>query len=236
MRTILIIVLLLATMLLVRSNGKSSDSQRLMVWQSAVESINERPWFGVGAAGFANAFRRHKPSKFGSEVAEDAHNDILHVFATCGLFAVVLYMAWNMSLFAYAKGPFLGALVAIFVLSKFNPVTLEALVIMAVLGAICLPNDVVCIPTHFRVILATLAVLLVSIVTKIGLADYQARKGRFDLAVVTNPYEITYKTRNFGTLAAIKAHIADIKKYRPDSEYGKQVIEFGSEVIRANAT
>lgn len=253
MRTILIIVLLVTAILSIRGFGIHSDKQRLQIWSVAAESISQHKWFGVGVDGFANPFKRLRPAEFISrtEQCENAHNDILQVLVTCGIAGLIFYALWTIGLFADARGPFLGSLVAVFILSKVNPIQLESLVIMAVLGAICLPNESVMVPGIGRVILATLGVLLASIVGILGYSDYLAKSGKLQLACSINPYEISYKKHLLlgcadifnrsncpderkAVVEIMSKEVDSAIKHRPKSEHAKDVYEFGKQIERVS--
>mgnify|MGYP007071592185 CR=1 FL=1 len=247
MRTILIIVLLVAAMLFVRSNAKDSDSQRMKLWGSAIESINQRPWFGVGADGFINPFKRNYPDFYYREMAENAHNDILQVLVTCGVVGLSIYVAWNLSLFAGASGPFLGSLVAVFILAKVNPIQLESLVLLALIAGIYSNTGLVGVGIGGRVLIAFLGVFVASCGVQLAYADRLASSGHIQKACSANPYELGYKKLFLLKVAEVfnkskcgnekkalldmaEVEVNSAKEHRPNSEVTKDILDFGRQI------
>jgi len=246
-RTILIIVLLVAAMLLIRSKAKDSDSQRMKLWGSAIESINQRPWFGVGADGFINPFKRNYPDFYYNEMAENAHNDILQVLVTCGVVGLAIYVAWNIKLFSQASGPFLGSLVAVFILAKVNPIQLESLVVLALIAGIYSNSDSMVVGMGGRILIAFLGVFVASCAVQLAYADRLAASGHMQNACLVNPYELDYKKRfligvseafNRSKCGNAKMALLDIaagevesaKRHRPGSEVTKDIVDFGRQI------
>lgn len=176
-----------------RSQSSNSDSQRKMIWRAAIDSFTERPYLGVGPDGFAHAFRRHKPTGFGHEFAINAHNDILQVLVTCGAIGLGFYLFFWTNLLISAKGPLLGALVAMFLIAKFNPISLESIVTMAFLCGIYASEESQCIPIFAKCLIVSCAILVAFRLGNMALADYQAKLGNFKLANTLNPYERIYR-------------------------------------------
>ena len=72
-----------------------SDVVRLETWRCAAKAFLDHPWLGVGANGFAGAYRRYKrPVHLTSTHydSSDAHNDWLQVLATLGLAGLAAYL------------------------------------------------------------------------------------------------------------------------------------------------
>lgn len=141
-----------------------SDSGRLAVWKIAVLAGIDKPITGWGPDGFALAIRALKSPALvaaggDSLIQASAHNDLLQAWATTGalglaayvwLWVAVLGVAWNGSKFARViqsawRGTegfrpnqdypaAFGALVALFVVLKFNPVPPTALYIGAAIS------------------------------------------------------------------------------------------------------
>ena len=70
----------------------SSTQQRLRFYNAAIESISERPFFGVGIGNWKlHATEYDKPYMKDYTVPYHVHNDFLEVFAELGFFGVIFY-------------------------------------------------------------------------------------------------------------------------------------------------
>jgi len=71
---------------------------RLISWKSGIEALKERPFFGVGSGNYAYYFDKHFPPIFYSYTAQQtffdhAHNNIVDIAVTTGLFGLAAYLA-----------------------------------------------------------------------------------------------------------------------------------------------
>jgi hypothetical protein len=133
-----------------------SDVQRLETSKTALTAFVRRPLLGFGPDAFVLAFRRFKTDSFvrvtGVTFTEslNAHDDVLQVAATMGLAGLLAYgwLLWALGarLYALARGGQLrgrdaagaSAVLAAFVVAKFNPVSPSVLVLAALqAGPLC---------------------------------------------------------------------------------------------------
>lgn len=137
-----LMILAMACALLVRGR-MTGDRLRLETWASAARIFFSHPLLGVGPENFTDAFRLHRADAW-LGVAESyrmvqnhAHNDFLQVAATMGLVGLAAY-AWMhfeaARAFAKAKRPALGAIVAVLVYGKFDPIPMPALALLALVA------------------------------------------------------------------------------------------------------
>lgn len=80
--------------LLTTGMGKSGNTvaQRLEYWRTTWQTIQERPWLGVGPGNFGENYTRLMPAS-AEEKIKDPHNFALEVWATCGIFALLALLA-----------------------------------------------------------------------------------------------------------------------------------------------
>ena len=74
--------------------GETSNSQRLVIWRDSVESINKRPFLGVGIGNFPVVLKQDiRLAKAGSS----AHNLYLNIAAEMGILALLaaLFLIWK---------------------------------------------------------------------------------------------------------------------------------------------
>jgi O-antigen ligase len=133
---------------LVLARSGANDLGRIEVWKLAARVFHEHPAVGVGPGNFLLAFRAYRTLGLAHIVGlryiqDHAHNDVLHVAATCGIIGLLAYafLWWNAFVAVHKSSsddrPLLRALLlAFFVVSKFNPVAMGAVALMAaVFGA-----------------------------------------------------------------------------------------------------
>jgi len=77
---------------------KASVSIRGYYWRAGADMFIHHPWFGVGPDRFGAWFRTYRdkqyPLKFGYDITSTAaHNVIIQIFATCGIFVGLSYLA-----------------------------------------------------------------------------------------------------------------------------------------------
>jgi len=83
---------------------KQSVAERGDMWRTAVSMIKENPIWGVGIESYGTYFRQFRDLKqslrAGPDVFSDnAHNVVLHLMATGGIFLGALYLAINIGVF-----------------------------------------------------------------------------------------------------------------------------------------
>ncbi len=195
-RVAVFVAVLGAGVMIGRRSYSHADAQRTMTWRAAVSAAIQHPLLGVGPDNFEAAFRKYKPEGFGEEVSADAHNDLLQVMATCGLVGFAAYLYFLLSVGQSIHGVELGAIAALFVGVKFNPVPIEALVLGAVICG--LGTDIKDMKPLPQWVLALPAVAVFALVCRVAVADYNAKDGSYAglvKASAQNPYELSYKTR-----------------------------------------
>jgi len=72
--------------------GATSASARLDYWKAAVQTTEDRPWFGTGPGTFQRPYARLKAPE--SEMARLTHNDYLEQFSDSGIPGGAAYLAW----------------------------------------------------------------------------------------------------------------------------------------------
>lgn len=126
----------------------ASDSARLAMWSSALGAARRAPWLGSGPDTFEALLRRSRSDDFirvlGPNAGQaHAHNDLLQALTTMGLagLAAYLWLAWALALLAWRsrgdvhRAAAAGALAALFVQAKVNPVPLPGMVLAALCAA-----------------------------------------------------------------------------------------------------
>ena len=210
-----LVATLMASIVLNRRPLGISDRQRVMTWQTALKAIKTHPsalWLGFGPESFDNTFRLNKPSEwtdyFGTDIADDAHNDFLQVLVTCGVLGVISYLFFLLKIARSLDGPKLGAMAALFLCIKLNPISIEMLVLAAIITS-C--GNKIILPTWARAAFVGIAFVIFGIAGRLSLADYYAKKGDFfslRKACELNPYEMNYKNEfiNRGIMEINKTH------------------------------
>ena len=112
------------------------DIARVELWRIAARSVYERPWLGSGPETYVITFRRLKTERLVKAVGPGylqahAHNDLLEAASTIGLLGLAAYL-WLV--IPFLRNP---ALLALFIVLKFDPVAFE---VMAA-GALIAAND-----------------------------------------------------------------------------------------------
>jgi O-antigen ligase len=219
-----------------------SDRERIEVWKIALDVIRARPVIGHGPDSFDRSFRLHKTPGFvisvhsDRNIQADAHNDVLQVAATLGLAGLAAYALLVFAAFRSLvwRAPWLGdaspihdagmgALVALFVNAKINPVPLEALVVAGVILGYLSTRKSTPEPLApaARCLVPFVALGMVALVFGLALADKCA--GRTDFASLAqaariNPFEVEYKTR------LINAAIGELNATRDPLKRGQIIL------------
>lgn len=170
-----------------------SDSERVITWKTAVGVFLDNPILGVGPDGFQQAFADSAVTFTPGHVAGNAHNDFLQVLSTLGLVGFVAYLFLAVSVFKLISGPALGAITALFVNAKFNPVPLEAMVLAAVL----IGGHKIKISGLGKSAFTLCSLALFSFISIISVADYKAQRDILSLkqACDLNPVELAHKEK-----------------------------------------
>jgi len=76
---------------------KASVSIRGFYWRAGIEMLKSHPWFGVGVDRYGAYFRQYReaqyPLNYGYDITSTAaHNVIIEIFATCGVFVGTAYL------------------------------------------------------------------------------------------------------------------------------------------------
>jgi hypothetical protein len=133
------------------------DSMRVGVWRAAAVGALERPWTGYGPDNYMLALRKLRKPEFvaitrhAQASQSSAHNDLLQAAATLGLPGFLAYLwligALTAHLWRSLQGEereraaaAAGALAAVFLAAKFNPVPPEGCVVAAWLAGACGPR------------------------------------------------------------------------------------------------
>jgi O-antigen ligase len=141
--------LALAPLALAARSAPVADAARWEVWRMAWQVFQDHPLIGYGPGNFYLAFRKYHTWEMVSTTGNSmftqwhAHNDVLHVLAVGGLAGMAAYgYAWWRCVKATARAEgdvrwlLAGLLACYFVVSKFNPVAMSAVMVVAlVLGA-----------------------------------------------------------------------------------------------------
>jgi len=76
---------------------KPSVTVRGFYWRAGIEMLKSHPWFGVGVDRYGSYFRQYReaqyPLNYGYDITSTAaHNVIIEIFATCGVFVGIAYL------------------------------------------------------------------------------------------------------------------------------------------------
>lgn len=85
---------------------EQSHAERLLLWQSALQMVEDHPATGVGLAQFKQNYQQHYISPLAKEPElGHAHNNILHFFAECGILGGGMFLLlWGYLLGHAVKG------------------------------------------------------------------------------------------------------------------------------------
>jgi hypothetical protein len=128
------------------STTNETFSQRLSVWTAALHAIGHRPLLGAGpgqfraatSAIFSVAFERAN----GGLAFSDAHNIVLQVAVTTGVFGLVLAGCWLGLAAATRRGPLLWVAGAMFAVQLAEPLNVSVTSVMVLsLGAAAVASD-----------------------------------------------------------------------------------------------
>ena len=128
-----------AVAVVVALNRVGSDTMRLYIWAMAWKAFASRPWLGVGADNFGDAFIALRGPAWiaaggrGLSGAENAHNLILNVLATGGLLGLFTrgYLAWKAWPLVRYRPRLLACCASVLAYSMFNPVPFMAWAVLA---------------------------------------------------------------------------------------------------------
>ncbi len=152
---------------------------RLVSWQGVLPSIKENFWLGVGPQKFDYVFNRYFDPKFytaiGGETWWDrAHNMVLEVFATMGIFGLAAYLLVG-----------LAVLYTLFHLGRIKSgARVEALILMGFFIAYFIQNLFVFDSVNTYFILAIFIAYVVARSIETESAPYFGRLWRFKMPVV----------------------------------------------------
>ncbi|MFH2204345.1 MAG: O-antigen ligase family protein [Elusimicrobiota bacterium] len=137
-----------------------ANQARIALWEIGWKAFREKPLLGSGPDTFEWGFRRHRTESYirarrPKEYMTHAHNDLLQALSTLGVlgFAAYLFAVLSLALFGWrrlrreggregADPALLAALLALFIVMKFNPPYIAALTLAALyLGLLCADED-----------------------------------------------------------------------------------------------
>ncbi|MFA5139074.1 MAG: O-antigen ligase family protein [Elusimicrobiota bacterium] len=199
-----------------------SDRARLEAWSTGLRVFREHPWLGTGPDTFGLEFRRRKSPEFVAVLGPEthhayAHNDVVEALATTGLFGTAAYLVVVVLWFRGAWKPapaLVGSLLALFLSMKFNPISFEVLAQGALLAGLALPAAREGGRRWAAPGFAVFALLSMSAVSWLSVADLHTQKGRealgrgqaqaalleFKKALRLNPCELKYRILHINTL------------------------------------
>ena len=166
-----------------------SDAARVEVWKAAIETIKEAPLLGHGPDSFEDAFKRHRSQKFmdimgnknGTNRSQaDAHNSVLSILCFFGFVGLATF-----GVFFYFVGVS-PPLIAIFVASMFNPISLEVIALAALFAGRLVPRER-SYPWLGRIFLAISLIAIYNIVL-LCRADYWFQRGNIAKAMGVEEY------------------------------------------------
>lgn len=201
----------------------ASDSARLAMWDSALRAVPSAPWLGSGPDTFEALLRRGRTDDFIRAVGPvagqaHAHNDLIQALTTTGAagLAAYLWLACALALMAWRsrgdpyRAAAAGALAALFVQAKVNPVPMPGMVLAALCAAwLCPPPAAPGKPRSPALDGAVLVFCVVAfvLILRLAAADFSHKKAvvfasarRVDVALASheravrlNPGELQYR-------------------------------------------
>lgn len=174
------------------------EGPRLEVWRAAWTTFKEAPLLGTGPDTFELGFRRHRRIEFiryaGKVVFQvHAHNDVLQAMATTGLLGTAAYLLLLVTVVRCLlrgladpgrrglSAACFASLAALFVHMKFNPVTLETLVLAGALAGLLVREDRAKTAGGFRwpaLLVLVFAAGSVLLSARLAAADLEFKRGR----------------------------------------------------------
>ncbi len=225
-------VAIVGLMLLIRKTAHNSDHGRFEVWRIAILAWRAHPILGWGPDTFSLAFRQFMTQGFidannGNDkfIQLSAHNDFLQVLSTMGLIGLAAYSFLSIRVTRLLRNSLecdpetigiAGAMLAVFVNAKFNPIPLSVMVIAACLvGSIdrwCIRDEHTVVPLQRTpaVIALGASILVACVVGMMSLAERHQRLGenfaqqmgrgveaaeQFNIAAKINPFDLWYTQR-----------------------------------------
>lgn len=217
----------------------ASDSARLAMWDTALRAVPSAPWLGSGPDTFEALLRRSRSDDFiralGPVAGQaHAHNDLIQALTTTGAagLAAYLWLAWALALMAWRsrgdpyRAAAAGALAALFVQAKVNPVPMPGMVLAALCAAWLCPSALP--PAKGRSAALDGAVLIFCaaafvLILRLAAADFSHKKAvvfasarRPDVALASheravrlNPGELQYRMIHASLLHRLAAGEAD---------------------------
>ncbi len=225
-------------------HATSSDAGRFETWRIAVMAWRAHPILGWGPDTFTLAFRQFMTQRFVDANKQDifiqqsAHNDILQVLSTLGVIGLAAYTYLNMRvarLLAKADDPealgITGAIAALFINAKFNPIPLAVMVIAACLIG-CLdrgnpyPEDTMERDRPWAWLAAVASVVIALIFGVMCNAERHQRAGenlnqmgrdfeaaeQFNLAAKINPFDLWYTQRQLDYFWTVIPHMPGVDR------------------------
>lgn len=235
----------IAVMFMLRKHAHGSDVGHFEIWRIAIMSWKAHPIFGWGPDTFSLGFRQFMTPRFveangnnDTFIQLSAHSDFLQVLSTLGIvgFAaysflivesiVLLRRALNVD--AEAAG-IAGAMLALFVNAKFNPIPLAVLVISAALmGSVdrAVPDDREDGSRFKSGAGAAAALLLIAIFSVMCVAERHQRRGEdlrqmgrmveaaeeFNQAAQINPFDLWYTQRQLDYFWSVIPHMPGVDR------------------------
>lgn len=207
-----------------------SDIGRIEVWRIALIAWKSHPIFGWGPDTFSLAFRQFMTQRFidanghnDTFIQLSAHSDVLQVLTTMGLVGLAAYgffIARVVKLLRYAVRldpealGIAGAMMALFINAKFNPIPLAVLVVAACLLGSLDRSRYYDEARHVRSwIMAAASVIVFAVFAIMCKAERHQRLAenlkqmgyrlesaeQFNLAAKTNPFDLWYTQRQLDT-------------------------------------
>lgn len=194
-----------------------SNQERVEIWKVAAKAISERPIIGHGPDSFETTFRRLKSPGFVAamlsdrHIQADAHDDILEVLATLGVLGLAAYALLLVAAFRATRDmpAVAGAMAALFVNAKVNPVPLETLIVAGVILGYAGSSSRRRVPAPLRYLAPVAALAAIGFVVRLAVADMAANEGTLaglERAAELNPFELSYKVK------LINLSIAELNK------------------------
>lgn len=210
------------------------DTMRLEIWRVAGSIWWDHPILGIGLESFQDAFRSYRAvgwiatTRQFLAVTDHAHNDILHVLAGTGVLGLAAYgwLLWEAArvLLGLPRQPaagLTGALLAVLVYAKFDPVSFPTLMALALIFGAAMEDawteDRTVIFARSSEFVPTLAsAALVIVLGLMVAADWNYERGRkifranplrgvdhLRAAMNLNPYEVGYRVSAMENLCSL---------------------------------
>lgn len=232
-----------------------ADLNRLEVWGIAWRAFTESPILGIGPGNYLLAFRGYVTDEFVFNAGymrssqSHAHNDILAALSSLGVIGLAAYIAVGVAcVFAIKKADarvrplLLGLFAAYFIFSKFNPVAMGPMIVLAaIFGAAS--AETTKRPT-IRPVFAAVGIFFFALASQISTADFFYAKAvktvrndlqaaidsafYFERASRFNPYEIQFLARRVDSIGGL------LNAAKPENRgaIGKTMVELAKQGLR----